>query len=135
MAAERVAQHDEVLRRRRHHRRHRPQGVEGLEAPAQLLVAGDRGGLQVGELLQGLRAAGAPEARRHRAQVRLGRALARKQRAVFAYVAALPALADPDARVAVMQILASEAEHIAALRQSAGQTPVADAFAGFMEPA
>ena len=35
----------------------------------------------------------------------------------------------------VMQILASEAEHIAALRQGNGADPVPDAFAGFMEPA
>ena len=67
--------------------------------------------------------------------VDLGEALARKQEAVFAYVAALPKLADPEARVAVMQLLASEAGHIAALRQAAGQAPVADPFAGFMEPA
>ncbi len=65
--------------------------------------------------------------------VDLPEALARKQDAVFAYVAALPKLADPEARVAVMEILASEAEHIAALRQAAGQVPVPDPFAGFME--
>jgi hypothetical protein len=53
---------------------------------------------------------------------------------VFAYVEALPRLADPGARVAVMQILASEAEHLAALREAAGQQPVPDAFAGFVEP-
>ena len=52
-------------------------------------------------------------------------ALARKQEAVFAYVEALPQLADPAARVAVMQILASEAEHLAALRLAAGEPPVA----------
>ena len=69
------------------------------------------------------------------AVVDLGEALARKQEAVFAYVAALPKLADPEARVAVMEILASEAAHMAALRQAAGQEPVPDAFAGFMEPA
>ena len=67
--------------------------------------------------------------------VDLATGLARKQQAVFAYVAALPKLADPDTRVAVMQILASEAEHIAALREAAGQPPVPDPFAGFMEPA
>jgi hypothetical protein len=54
---------------------------------------------------------------------------------VFAYVEALPKLADPGARVVVMQILASEAEHLAALRQAAGEQPVPDAFAGFLEPA
>jgi hypothetical protein len=54
---------------------------------------------------------------------------------VFAYVAALPKLADPDARAAVMQILASEAEHLAALREGNGAEPVPDAFAGFTEPA
>jgi hypothetical protein len=61
--------------------------------------------------------------------------LARKQEAVFAYVAALPRLADPDARVAVLQILGSEAEHLAALRQRAGAQPVPDAFAGLTEAA
>jgi hypothetical protein len=59
--------------------------------------------------------------------VDLGDALALKQEAVFAYVAALPKLADPETRVAVMQILASEAEQLAALRPG----PVQDAFAGF----
>jgi hypothetical protein len=67
--------------------------------------------------------------------VDLAGALARKQDAVFAYVAALPRLADPETRVAVMQILASEAEHLAALRQGNGAEPVPDAFAGFTEPA
>ncbi len=67
--------------------------------------------------------------------VDLAGALARKQEAVFAYVAALPKLADPDARVAVMEILASEAAHITALRQAAGQVAVAEPFAGFMERA
>jgi hypothetical protein len=69
------------------------------------------------------------------AAVDLATGLARKQEAVFDYVAALPRLADPDARVAVMQILASEAGHIAALRQADGTVPVPDAFAGFTEPA
>ena len=64
----------------------------------------------------------------------LAAALARKQEAVFAYVEALPALAAPAARVAVMQILASEAEHLAALRLTAGEPPVPDAFAGFGSP-
>lgn len=68
-----------------------------------------------------------------RGAVELPSALARKQEAVFAYVAALPRLAAPDARVAVMQILASEAEHIAALRQAAGDVAVPDPFAGFTE--
>ena len=67
--------------------------------------------------------------------VDLATGLARKQEAVFAYVAALPKLADPDARAAVMQILASEAEHLAALREGNGAEPVPDAFAGFTEPA
>jgi hypothetical protein len=65
----------------------------------------------------------------------LAAALASKQEAVFGYVQALPRLADPDARAVVMQILASEAEHLAALRQAAGREPVPDAFAGFLEPA
>jgi hypothetical protein len=69
------------------------------------------------------------------AAVDLGTGLARKQDAVFGYVAALPGLADPDTRVAVMQILASEAGHLAALRQANGAEPVPDAFAGFTEPA
>lgn len=72
-------------------------------------------------------AAGAP--------VDLATGLARKQQAVFAYVEALPKLADPETRVAVMQILGSEAEHVAALRQAAGAQPVPDAFAGFTEAA
>jgi hypothetical protein len=61
------------------------------------------------------------------AAVDLAAALARKQEAVFAYVQALPRLADPEARVAVMEILASEAGHLAVLRE----VPVPDAFAGF----
>jgi hypothetical protein len=65
----------------------------------------------------------------------LDAALDRKQQAVFAYVEALPRLAAADARVTVMQILASEAEQIAALRQAAGREPVPDPFAGFLEPA
>jgi hypothetical protein len=60
-------------------------------------------------------------------------ALARKQQAVFAYVEALPRLADADVRVVVMQIAASEAEHLAALRLAAGEEPVPDPFAGFAE--
>jgi len=62
-------------------------------------------------------------------------ALARKQEGVFAYVDALPRLADADLRVLVMQIAASEAEHLAALRLAAGDQPVPDAFAGFSETA
>ena len=50
---------------------------------------------------------------------------------MFDYVAALPQLADPELRVLVMELLASEAEHIAALRMAAGDEPVPDAFAGF----
>jgi hypothetical protein len=61
----------------------------------------------------------------------LSSALARKQDAVFAYVQALPRLEDPDLRVLVMQLAASEAEHLAALRLSSGAEPVPDAFAGF----
>jgi hypothetical protein len=54
-----------------------------------------------------------------------------KQLAVFGYVDALPKLSDPELRVLVMQIAASEAAHIAALRLDAGEEPVQDAFAGF----
>jgi hypothetical protein len=65
----------------------------------------------------------------------LAGALARKQEGVFAYVDALPRLSDPDLRVLVMQVAASEAAHLAALRLAAGEEPVPDAFAGFTEPA
>jgi hypothetical protein len=58
----------------------------------------------------------------------------RKQQNVYDYVAALPRLADPDLRVLVMELLASEAEHLAALRLAMGQDPVPDAFAGFTPP-
>lgn len=60
--------------------------------------------------------------------------LALKQQAVFAYVAALPRLSNPELRVLVMQIAASEAEHLAVLRLAAGEEPVPDAFAGFTAP-
>lgn len=60
-------------------------------------------------------------------------AMARKQEGVFAYIDALPRISDPDLRVLVMQIAASEAEHLAALRLAAGEEPVPDAFAGFTE--
>ena len=62
-------------------------------------------------------------------------ALARKQKAVFAYVEALPRLADPEVRVLVMEIAASEAEHLAALRLGTGEEPVPDPFAGFTDGA
>jgi hypothetical protein len=78
--------------------------------------------------------AGAPAEQRTPGAVDLDAALARKQQAVFAYVEALPKLVDPDVRVTVLQILASEAEHLAALRQAAGREPVPDPFAGFVEP-
>jgi hypothetical protein len=58
-------------------------------------------------------------------------ALARKQEGVFSYVDALPQLSDPEARVLVMQLAASEAAHLAALRLAAGEDPVPDPFAGF----
>ncbi len=58
----------------------------------------------------------------------------RKQQNVYDYVAALPRLADPDLRVMVMELLASEAEHLAALRLATGEDPVPDAFAGFTPP-
>ena len=79
--------------------------------------------------------AGAPADRRMPGALHLDAALARKQQAVFAYVEALPKLVDPEARLTVLQILASEAEHLAALRQAAGRDPVPDPFAGFSEPA
>jgi hypothetical protein len=60
-----------------------------------------------------------------------GDAVALKQEAVFGYVAALPRLSDPELRVLVMQVLAGEAEHIAALRLRDGEEPVPDPFAGF----
>jgi hypothetical protein len=75
--------------------------------------------------------AGVPPAPTSAADLRT--ALARKQAAVFAYVQALPRLADPDLRVAVMQLAASEAEHLAALRLAAGEEPVPDPFAGFTQ--
>ena len=54
---------------------------------------------------------------------------------MYDYVAVLPQLADPDLRVLVMQLAASEAEHLAALRLEAGDEPVVpDAFAGFTPP-
>jgi hypothetical protein len=64
----------------------------------------------------------------------LATVLARKQEAVFAYVNALPRLADPGLRVLVMQLAASEAEQLAALRLAAGVEPVPDAFAGATNP-
>ena len=60
-----------------------------------------------------------------------GDAAALKQLAVFGYVDALPKLTDPELRVLVMEIAASEASHLAALRLEAGEEPVPDAFAGF----
>jgi hypothetical protein len=76
-------------------------------------------------------AAGAGVSRATTSAAHLPEALARKQQAVFAYVEALPRLADPDLRVLVMQLAASEAEHLAALRLAAGDDPVPDPFAGF----
>jgi hypothetical protein len=60
-----------------------------------------------------------------------GPAAAAKQEGLFAYVEALPKLSDPDMRVLVMQIAASEAEHLSALRLADGVEPVPDAFAGY----
>ena len=77
------------------------------------------------------RLAGGLRADRPAASGDLRTALARKQQAVFAYVDALPRLADPDLRVLVMQIAASEAEQLATLRLEAGEEPVPDAFAGY----
>ena len=76
-----------------------------------------------------------PAAQRQRSDAGgdLRAALARKQEGVFAYVDSLPRLADPDLRVRVMQLAASEAAHLAALRLGAGDDPAPDAFAGFAE--
>jgi hypothetical protein len=98
---------------------------------AELLVRQDARHVERLAVLAGVPA----PARGSDAAVDLATGLARKQAAVFAYVAALPQLVDPGARVAVMEILGSEAEHVAALRQGNGATPVPDAFAGFTEPA
>jgi hypothetical protein len=78
-------------------------------------------------------AAGADIAPGSTEAVELPEALTRKQQALFAYVEALPRLADPRLRVLVMQIAASESEHIAALRLESGEEPVPDPFAGFTE--
>lgn len=96
---------------------------------AELLVRQDARHAQRLAALAGVSAPAPGEA------VDLATALARKQEMVFSSVDALPKLADPEARVVVMQILASEAEHIAALRQAAGAQPVPDAFAGYTEAA
>ncbi len=58
---------------------------------------------------------------------------AERQRAVNAYVAALPLLAQPEHRVEVMRMAADQAGEIAAARIAAGTEPVRDAFAGFTE--
>jgi len=57
-----------------------------------------------------------------------------RQQAVSAYVAALPLLAQPENRVAVMRMAAGQAGDIASARIAAGTEPVRDAFAGFTEP-
>jgi hypothetical protein len=98
---------------------------------AELLVRQD---MRHAERLAALAGIAVPD-QRSDAAVDLATALARKQEAVFAYVDALPELADPAARVAVMQILGSEAGQLAALRDRAGAQPVPDAFAGVTEPA
>lgn len=77
--------------------------------------------------------AGVEPGRRPSAASDLPAALARKQEGVFAYVDALPRLSDPALRVLAMQLAASEAEHLAALRLAAGDEPVPDAFAGLTE--
>jgi hypothetical protein len=60
-----------------------------------------------------------------------GDPVALKQLALFGYVDALPKLSDPELRTLVMEVAASEASHMAALRLEAGEEPVPDAFAGF----
>jgi hypothetical protein len=105
-------------------------GAAVIGSPAaELLVRQDA---RHAQRLAALAGVPAPESRSDGA-VGLATGLARKQEAVFAYVAALPKLADPGARVAVMQILASEAEHLVVLRDGAGAPAVPDAFAGFTE--
>ena len=59
---------------------------------------------------------------------------AERQRALNAYVAALPLLADAEHRVEVMRMAAGQAREIAAARVADGTQPVRDAFAGFTEP-
>jgi hypothetical protein len=59
---------------------------------------------------------------------------AERQRALNAYVAALPLLADAEHRVEVMRMAAGQAREIAATRVADGTEPVRDAFAGFTEP-
>jgi hypothetical protein len=80
------------------------------------------------------KALGRAPGRASAATAELPAVLARKQAALFAYVNALPRLADPDLRVLVMQIAASEAEHLAALRLVSGGEPAPDAFAGETSP-
>jgi len=76
-------------------------------------------------------AAGAPEGGPPEATLSLRDALARKQDALFSYVAALPRLTDPDHRVLVMQIAGSEAEQLVLIRAALDGPLVPDAFAGF----
>ena len=59
---------------------------------------------------------------------------AERQRAVSAYVAALPLLAAAEDRVEVMRMAAGQAQEIASARIADGTEPVRDAFAGFTEP-
>jgi hypothetical protein len=109
-------------------RRERAAGAAVIGVPGAELIA-RQDGLHARRLasLAGIDHAESTEA------VELPTALARKQEAVFAYVEALPRLADPEVRVLVMQLAASEAEHLAALRLAAGEEPIPDPFAGFTE--
>jgi TAT (twin-arginine translocation) pathway signal sequence len=109
-------------------RRERAAGAAVIGVPGAELIA-RQDGLHARRLasLAGIDHAESTEA------VELPTALARKQEAVFAYVEALPRLADPEVRVLVMQLAASEAEHLAALRLATGAEPVPDGFGGFME--
>jgi hypothetical protein len=111
--------------------------------PVELAAAGAVIGSPIAELLvrqdaqharRLARQAGVPLEQPAPAALDLAAALERKQQAVFAYVEALPKLSDPDARVAVMEILGGEAEQLAALRLADGKEPVPDPFAGFLEP-
>jgi hypothetical protein len=125
-ARERPPSDAEVLRGLLRRERAAGSAVAGLAGAAAIARQDERHA----ERLAALAGAG-PLARRAEPGADLAAALARKQEAVFAYVEALPRLSDPDHRVLVMQLAASDAEHIAALRLDAGRDPVPDAFAGF----
>lgn len=125
-ARERPPSDAEVLRGLLRRERAAGAAVAGLAGAAAIARQDERHAERLGAL-----AGAGPLARPADRGADLTAALALKQEAVFAYVEALPRLADPDHRVLVMQLAASEAEHIAALRLDARRDPVPDAFAGF----